>query len=143
MPATAHTTSAKLLATSAIAPPVLVDPGAEADDDPVGAPPLPPTAELLPVEDAPVLVADRVALLIVVLRAMLAPVPADLPAVPTTVGLDVAEAVEFLEADEETVLEEIDAVDKAVAETEDDEPADEEPKVEPEGAPPVTVIMPV
>ncbi len=57
MPATAQTTSAKLLATSAIAPPVLLAAGAELD--PVGAPPLPPTAELLPVDDA--LVEDRVA----------------------------------------------------------------------------------
>ncbi len=74
---------------------------------------------------------------------MLAPVPADLPAVPTIVGLDVTDAVEFWEADEEPLLAEADADKEAEVEVEADEAAEEEPKVEPEGAPPVTEIMPV
>ena len=137
MPATAHTTSAKLLATIVIAPPVLVDTAVELD--PVGDPPLPPTAVLLAVDDA--LVEDRVAWLRVVLRWMLVPVPAEWAAVPTRVGLDVTEEVEFweaeAEADTELLLE--DSEDDAEAEAE----TDEEPEDEPAGAPPVTVTMPV
>ena len=106
----------------------------------VGDPPLPPTFVFLAVDDAlPLVVADRVAWLIVVLRWMLVPVPADFPAVPTRVGLVVTEAdVELEEPDAIAALLEAVAEDEAEAETDA-----EEAKDEPAGAPPVTVIMPV
>lgn len=139
-----------MLATNATAPPVLL--GAGALLEPVGAPPLPPTEGLLEVVDAPVLVLvpDRVALLIVVLRATLAPVPDALAPVPaTTVVVALAEAVamtvEFGDAEDlpailpppmtppEPLVVVADAdADAAVDEAEADE-------VEP----PVRVIMPV
>ena len=68
--------------------------GAGAEVEPVGDPPLPPTDGLVEVVDAPELVADRVAMLMVVLREMLTPVPETLAAVPaTTVVVALAVAV--------------------------------------------------
>ncbi len=93
-----------MLATNATAPPVLLGEGA--DVEPVGVPPLPPTEGLLEVVIAPLVVAeeeeeeDSVALLMVVLRAMLAPVPDALAAVPAStvvvaLAVAVASTVEF------------------------------------------------
>lgn len=146
-PAIAQTNRAKLLATKATAPPVLVDEGVELE--PVGDPPLPPTEGLLEVVDALLVVADRVALLMVVLRAMLAPVPDAPAAVPASVVVvalaeAVATAVEFFPpvlpppmTPPELSVELADAdVDEAEEASVDEAEAEE---VEP----PVTVIMPV
>ena len=75
----------------------------------MGVPPLPPTEGLLEVVNAALLVADRVALLKVVLRAMLAPVPDALAAVPASTEVvalaeAVATTVEFWEAEEDLLL---------------------------------------
>ena len=131
--------------------------GEGAEVVPVGVPPLPPTEGLLlvvAVEEALVLEADRVALLMVVLRAMLIPVPEELGAVPTAtvvvaLAVAVAMTVEFA-AEDELLLppptippEEPLVVDAdADAEVDDDEAVGDEVAAE-EVEPPVKVIMPV